>query len=308
MSLADFFSGGSDSGAEAVLQNQLEAINNLQTPTAEQLTLPQLQQYVQAETLTPEQAQAYLVNTNAYDQTTADNTGLESELSTLGQLQNIVNQGGNDAEDQSNIQSILNTLGTTESGQNAAIENQLAAQGINNSGFKEAAELAGNQNEATNANANALGAASNAEARQLSALGSEGSLAGTVQGQQYSAEANQANAANAIAQFNAQQQQQVGELNTTTSNEAQAANTQAAQAVSNANTQSAQQQESSIPAAQQQAYEDALQKASAGTAAAEALANQETQTGQQNAGLVGGLIGAAGTTGAAASPETLMRD
>ncbi len=299
MSLADIFSSGYDSDAESVLEDQLYNVNQLPTPSAASLTLPQLQAYVQAGILTPEQAQAFTVGNNAFDTTTADNAGMQDELSTIGQLQNIVNQGGNDAQEQADIQGILNTMGTTEAGQNAAIDRGLAAQGIDNSGFQLAEKLAGNQNEATAANTNALGAGANAEARNLAALSAEGTLGGNVQGQQYTQAANQANAANAIAEFNANQNQQTNELNTTESNQAQAANLANAQNVSNLNTQTAQTQEESIPAAQQEAYEDALEKETAELGAGEDLANQEEQTGQQNAGILGSLVSAAGDVGAA---------
>ena len=297
--LADIFSGGADSAAANAIQTGQSAVEGLTPPSAQALTLPQLQQFVQAGILTPQQAQAYLVQTNALQGVTAENAGLNTELSTIGQLQDIVNQGGNDAEEQANIQGILNTLGTTEAGQNAAIVANNARQGIGGSGLTEAAELAGNQNEAVNANTNALNAAANAEARQQQALASEGTLGGAVQGQQYTAAENTANAANAIAQFNAQQEQQVGNLNTTESNQAQAANLANAQDVANKNTVTAQTQEESIPAAQQQAYEDALSKAQAVMGGSEALAGVNETTGQQNAGILGGLIGTAGTVGAA---------
>lgn len=297
--LADLFSGGQNSQASDVLKGQLDKLNALPTPNAAQLTLPQLQRYVQAGLMTPEEAQSYLVNNNAYDTVTADNTGMNSELSAIGELQNIINQGGNDAEEQANLQGILNTLGTTEAGQNQAILANNARQGIANSGLTEAAELAGNQNSATNANTNALNEGAAAEARKMAAITGAGQLGGQVQGQEYTAGANRANAANAIAQFNAQQNQQVGNLNTTAENEARAANLATAQDVANKNTASAQAQEESIPAAQQQAYEDALNKATAGMTGAENVATQKTQAGQQNAGILGGLLGTAGTVGAA---------
>lgn len=297
--LANIISGGSDSEAASDLEAALTNLENVGVPTAAQLTLPQLAQYVQAGVLTPQQAQAYTVNQNALQGVTADNAGLSTELSTIGQLQDIVNQGGNDPEEQANIQSIINTLGTTEAGNNAAVLRNNAATGTSNSGFTEAEELANNANEAGTANTNALNAAADAEQRQLSALSSEGTLGGNVQGQEYTAAANTASAQNAIDQFNAEQEQQVGNLNTTEANAAQAANIAAAQQVSNANTQTQQLQEESIPTAEQQAYEDALQKAGAETGVAEAQANQSTQTGEQNAGLLGGIIGTAGTVGAA---------
>ena len=297
--LADIFSGGENSAAADVVQKQLDQLNALQTPNAASLTLPQLQQFVQAGIMTPEEAQAYIVQNNAYDTVTADNTGLDTELASIGKLQDIINSGGNDAEEQANVQGILNTLGTTEAGNNAAIVADNARRGVGNSGLTMAARLASNQNDATNANTNALSEAAAAEARNVAATEAAGTLGGQVQGQEYTAGANKASAANAIAQFNAQQQQDISKVNATAGNAAKAANLANAQDVSNKNTVSAQTQEESIPAAQQQAYQDALQKASAAMTGADSLANIEQNTGQQNAGILGGLVSTAGTLGAA---------
>lgn len=299
MNLADLFSGGQNSEATDVLKGQLAQLNSLPTPSAASLTLPQLQQFVSAGIMTPEEANAYLVEHNAYDSLSADNTGMDTEQQAIGKLKDIVNSGGADAEEEANIQQILNTLATSESGNNAAVVADNARRGVGNSGLTMAARLASNQNDATNANMNALQTGASEEARNLAAIGELGTLGGSVQGQEYTAGANKASAANAIAQFNAQQDQDISKVNTTAANAAKAANLANAQDISNKNTTSAQAQEESIPAAQQQAFTDALQKASAGTTAASNLASQQTQTGQQNAGILGGLIGAAGTVGSA---------
>src|SRR5690348_9661515 len=118
--LADLFSGGEDSGAADVIKGQLDKLNATPTPTAAALTLPQLQKFVSAGIMTPEEAQAYLVENNAYDMVTAGGSGMNAELEAIGKLRDIVNSGGADAEEQANIQQILNTLGTTERGQNEA--------------------------------------------------------------------------------------------------------------------------------------------------------------------------------------------
>ncbi len=298
MNLADLFSGGKNSAAEDTLKNQLAELNKLPTPSAESLTLPQLEQFVSAGILTPEEAKSYAVKSNAFDTVTADNAGLESQLSTLGELQNIVNSGGADAEEEATVQRILNTLGTSEAGDNAAVLADASRRGVGNSGMTMAARLAANQNSATNANQNALDVAAAEEARNLAAMTAKGTLGGQVQGEQYAAGANKANAANAIAQFNAQQEQDISKINAASGTAAKAANLANAQDISNKNVGSAQEQEKSIPAAQQLAFEDALKKAGVGMSGAEAVANQETQQGQQNAGILGGLIGTAGTVGA----------
>lgn len=298
MNLADLFSGGENSEASDAITSQLAKLNDIKTPTAAQLTLPQLQQYVIAGIMTPEEAQSYLQGQSGFATSTADNTGMDSELQTLGELQNIVNDGGADPEEQADIQKILNTLGTSESGDNAAIVADNARRGVANSGLTMAARLAADQNSATNANSNALNAEASEAERSLAALTAKGTLGGNIQGQQYTQTANAANAADAIAKFNASQKQQTEDLNVGNKNAANAANLANAQDVSNKNTVTSQTQQESIPAAQQQAFQDSLSKAAAGMTGADALANQKTQAGQQNAGILGGLLSTAGTVGA----------
>jgi hypothetical protein len=295
MNLADLFSGGQDSAAADVIQGQLDKLNAIQTPTAAQLTLPQLQQFVNAGIMTPEEAQSYLAGPTNYSTLTSENSGMDAEQEAIGKLRDIVNSGGADAEEQANIQQILNTLSTTESGNNAAIVADNARRGVGNSGLTMASRLASNQNDATNANMNALQTGAAEEARNLAAIEGLGTLGGNVQGQEYTAGANKASAADAIAKFNAQQEQDISKVNATATNAAKAANLANAQDIANKNTVSAQTQEASIPAAQQQAYQDALNKAAAGMSGADSLANIKETTGQQNAGILGGLIGTAGT-------------
>lgn len=299
MNLADLFTGGKSSAAEDAIASQLAKLNAVNAPTAAQLTLPQLEKFVSAGILTPEQAQAYLAEGNAFDTTSANNTGMEAELSTLGELRNLVNKGGVDAQGEADIQKILNTMSTSNSGNNAAILRDAAAKGTSNSGFTLASRLASNQNDATTANSNALDVAAANEARRTDALKSAGELGGQVQGQQYKQEENKANAANAIAQFNAKQKQETENLNTTAANTAETANLGNAQDISNKNTLTSQTQQASIPAAQQAAFDNELKKAGAGMEGAKALADAKQQSGQQSAGILGGLLGTAGTAATA---------
>lgn len=294
MGLMDTLTGGKNEEADSALLTALNNLSSVTAPTAEQLTLPQLAEYVQQGILTPDQAQTYTENNNAFDTTTADNAGMDTELSTIGDLKDIINKGGNDAEEQSQIQSVLNSLNTTESGNNAAVLRDAQSRGVANSGTTLAARLASNQNDATNANTNANNAAADAEARNLAAITAAGTLGGQVQGQQYTQDANKANAANAIEAFNAQQKQMVEDANTTANNAAKGANLEASQQVSNANTASKQQSQESAVTAQQQAFSDALEKAGAYTNAANTIGNQDLQEGEQQAGVIGGLTSTAG--------------
>lgn len=304
MGLLDLITGGK-AGQATDLENQaMDAFKNLQTPTAAQLTLPQLEQYVQQGILTPEQAQAYLVQSNALEGTSANNQGLKSELGALSSLTDIVNSGGADAQEKADIQNVENTMGTAEHGADAAALADQARRGTANSGLTLAALLSGNQNAATNANSNAINAAAAAEQRNIAATEAAGTLGGNVQGQEYGADLNKANAANAIAQFNAGTQNTTEAANVAARNTAQNANLQNKQAISNANVQSKQTQQASASAAQQQAFEDALSKATGEANTATGAANNANTQGQQLAGTIGSLISAGGqvATGGMGAP------
>ena len=60
MSLLDTVTGGETSAAQNDLENALQQIQNVQTPTAESMQY-QLQKLVQAGTITPEQAQTLIM-------------------------------------------------------------------------------------------------------------------------------------------------------------------------------------------------------------------------------------------------------
>jgi hypothetical protein len=162
--------------------------------------------------------------------------------------------------------------------------------------------LNNNSQAATNANQNGLNAAANAEARQLQALSAAGTTGGAVQGQIYGADVNKANAANAIAQFNAGTQNNNSQFNATTKNQAQASNLQNAQDIANKNTASKQVQQSSASTAQQQAYEDALARASGMAGAYTNQAKNDTTQGQQIGGIYGSVLGSIAKAGAGAPP------
>src|SRR5581483_9019314 len=203
-----------DNGADHTLDEALANINNIDVPTVESQEV-QLQKLVQAGVLTPEQAQAALVNSNAFDSTSANNTGMAAEQSALGSLQGVVDAGGNDAQEKADLANTLSTLHAQDKGANDAILQNAAQRGALTSGLTTAAQLASNANNAASANSNALNANANAQSRVMQALSSLGSLGGNVQGQQYTQAANQANATNAIDEFNANQKQNTNQFNTT---------------------------------------------------------------------------------------------
>jgi hypothetical protein len=293
--ITNTLTGGQNSNAQANEQAALAAINNVPAPTQAQLTIPQLQQYVQAGIMTPAQATAYLQNSNAYNNIQLSPAAMAAEQQALAQTQNIAATGGNDAEAQLAMQQALNQSTAALSGEEGANVLQAEQRGVAPGLATEAA------NEADiGQNANALfgadqAAAAAAEARQLQALSNVGTQAGNLESQTYQQSANQAAAQNAINQFNAQNQTQVSQSNAANVQAANAYNAQEANAIQGQNTQ--QTNAATIynsTQAPQTAYEDAMAKAEAAAGQANTLAGLQTSQGQQNASLVVPVIAGAG--------------
>src|SRR4051812_23230300 len=82
---------------DAELQKALAAIQGVQTPTAAQLTLPKLKEYLQQGLLTPAQYQAIIADPETYSKVisaTQDNSGSNAQKSALQGLAGIVQAGG----------------------------------------------------------------------------------------------------------------------------------------------------------------------------------------------------------------------
>lgn len=307
MSLLDLLTGGKDSDAENALKQAQAAFSGIQAPTQDQLTLPQLQKYVEAGLMTPAQAQAVLQQGNAYDQISTDSKPVEAEMSALSQMQDIAESGGMDAQAKSALADAANTAQINEQGQRGSIIDQMAARGIPTSLMSEALQSAAAGQDAQTLSLTGAKAAGDAEQRALEALSSSGTLGGQIHGQQYSEAANKAAAQNAISQWNAQTQTGVNQANATNTQQANMYNTQNAQDVSNQNTTTGNQRTAYNTNVPQQVFNNAIQKAQGQAGVAQNQSQQAMQAGQQQAGLIGGLIGAGGTVGASAlAPSPVM--
>lgn len=298
MSLLDLITGGKSSESSADLEKALQAIQAVQTPTADEMKY-KVQQLVSAGKITPQQAKTFLQDPNALASLNIDQTGTNAQQQSISGLLSAANHGGLNPEEEAQMQQILQQLGTQEKGANdAALQNQ-AARGALTSGETLAAQLQNNQNATVNANQNATATAGQAYQQMLNELSQAGALGSGLQGQQ-NTQANTVGAAtNAINQFNAAQQQGTENLNTTTNNNAQQANLQNEQGISNQNVGNANQYSQYQAQLPQQIYQDQLQKASAEAGAYGNQANNASQQGAQQASLIGNIIGTGGQVAAA---------
>lgn len=301
MSLLDTITGGASGNASEDETLGLQSIEGITPPTQEQLTIPQLQQYVAAGVMTPAQAQAYMQNTNAYANVQLDPSSLSDEEQDLSQLQQEAQPGkAGDAETLASETQAEDTANRALQGQEGANILQAEQRGV----APQLAVMAANEQDIGN-NAGAMfsadqTAAANEEARQLAALSAAGGEASTIQGQTSALANNKATAANAIAQFNTQNQNQNAQYNAT--------NNQAANAYNAANTQAASDKNTgtnnattvyNATQAPQVAFNDQLSKGEALEGAANNAAANQTAQGQQSAGLLSSLMGGLAEAGTA---------
>ena len=217
--------------------------SDLQTPNSGDMAL-QLQELVQQGSLSPEQAQAILADPSAMNNISLDPNLKNAQMDALASLQDISSSGGMTAMDKANLGRIETEENTAARGQREAILQNAQARGMGGSGLELMSQMKNQQDSATRKSQRDLDVAGMAQQRALDALMQGGNLAGQIQGQDFSQQAQTAQANDAIARFNAQNQQQVGMANVAANNDAQAKNMAVKQSIadSNTGTRNAQQQ------------------------------------------------------------------
>lgn len=294
--LLDLLTGGDSSGATDAEKNAIAALQGVQTPTEAQLTLPELQQEVNAGQMTPAQMQAYLQQTNALSNEDVSQTGTSAQTAALNQLANVANAGaaGTPVE-QAQIAQAEQASNRNLAGQRGAIEQSAEARGVPGSLLSAALESQNAGIDAQNQNQADLQAQSQAYQTALNAMSQGAGVGQALQGQQNTQANTVAQAQNAMQQFNAANQQAASAANQNTQQQANAYNTQNAQNISNTNTGLKNQQTEYNAQLPETVFNNQMQKAGGIAGQNNQMANTLTQQGQQQAGLAGGLLGTAGT-------------
>lgn len=264
--------------------------SDLNTPNPADMQL-QLEELVQQGSLSPEQARAILLERSSMEDVTQDAATRQAQMEALGQLQDITSSGGLTSTDRSKLNQIFSEQDTKNRGAREAILQSMEARGAGGSGASLLAQLQAQQDAATTANARGLDVAAQAEQRALDALVQQGNLATTVGNQQFQQDAQKAGAKDAIAQFNAQNQQQVGLVNTAANNDAAAKNLAAKQSISDSNTATRNQQQQYNKNLIQQNFENELKKRGGQTQVAQANAQAQGQNSQNQANAFNQTVG-----------------
>src|ERR1700688_3617618 len=131
MSILDSLTGGASGQASLDEQKALQALEAVQTPTQQQLTLPELQQYAAAQNMTPAQTQAFLQANNALATENVGQQGTSAQQQAISQLANVANAGAmGTPQEQAQIAQALQQSNTNLAGQRGSIDQQAEARGI----------------------------------------------------------------------------------------------------------------------------------------------------------------------------------
>lgn len=292
MGLLDIFTGGKSGDAEAAQKQALLALQQVQTPTIEQLTLPELQKYAVSQNMTPAQTKAFIQEYNDYAQRQIEQTGTEAQKKAISQLAQVAEGGAEGSPVQRAQQAqITQDMARELAGQRGSIDQQAQARGVPVGLLQAALQQTQAGQGIQNAHMAALQAQGQNYQQALNAMAQGGALGGQLQGQQNTQANAISQAQNAMQQFNAANQQQAASQNAGYQQAANAYNTQMANQVGMGNTELANQRTQYNAALPQQNFANQMTKQGAVAGQYGNLADLYTGQGKQTAAITGGLIG-----------------
>jgi hypothetical protein len=197
-------------------------------------------------------------------------------------------QTGLTEQDKFAMEEMLNQVGAQEQSQRKAIEQDMARQGMGDSGAALAAKLQGSQGGANQARQRAMQMAGMGQDQRMAALQNLGAASSQMQQAQFGQQAQVGSARDQIAQFNAQNRQGVNAQNLATQ-----------QNLANQRANVANQQSMYNAGLEQQRFQNEMQKATGVAGAHQNLAGmygqQATANAQADAATTGALFTGVGT-------------
>lgn len=291
MGLLDFFTGGKSGEASDALARAERYFSDVKLPSLSELTLPELQKYVEAGVMTPAEAESYLQENNAFADENIPQTGTAAQVTALNKLSEVADAGAEGTPmQQAAMENAIQRMNTSVGGQRGAIEQMMAAKGTPAALIQAAMANQSVGQDAQQAHMDAVNANAAMYQNALNAMAQGGQLGGQLQGQQNQQANTVAAAANAMQQFNAQNQQQTAQFNAGNQQMSNAMNTANRQQISNNNTGLSNARTEYNAKLPQQMFGNAMSKAQGQAGAATNIGSLYNQQGQQNAGIMSGLI------------------
>ena len=212
----------------------LEAIRGVQLPEIEQMKLA-LDKYQSAGKLTPEEEATINLGASKMEDISVDPRLRNAQLQSLEKLQQI-GSGQLTAEDKAALAKLQRQTSRDAQARDASILQNMQERGIGGSGAELAARLSANQAASNREAQGGLDIQGQAAQRALQAISQAGAHGGSMERQQFGEQSQIANAADAIARYNAMNQQQILGQNIGARNQAKQYNLAQQQALMNANT------------------------------------------------------------------------
>lgn len=182
--------------------------------------------------VTPHNATAAQAGPSAYNGISVDPSGREAQQAQLAALSNLAKNGGRSAASDANLADIEQSENANARGQREAIMQNAQARGMGNNSNSLLAQLTSSQNATNNQSARDLGVRGQDQAAAIQAGQAAAGIGSNMENQQFGEQAAKAAAADAIARFNAGNNQQVSVFNAgqgTAADEANAAREQQGQ-------------------------------------------------------------------------------
>ena len=285
--ILDTVSGGGYGQAQDINEQMLRDAKNIPLPILKEY-YPELYQVVAS--MNPELETAESLGPSKMEGIATDPALRAAQMNALNKLTSIGDAGGRDAQflaDQARLESDVNT---NLQGQQGAIQQNLASRGMSG-GMSEMVAKNINAQQAANRQAQmGMDAKAQAEQRALSAIMQGGQLGGQMQAQDFGQKAQQAQAADMINKFNAQNRQDVQSRNVGAKNQAQQYNVGNQQGIADKNVgQKNNAQQYNLNLAQQQ-YDNEMKKRGLVAGAQKGLADSYQGESDRNIGFFGNLV------------------
>lgn len=209
-------SGGDRRRADDAARRGLESIEGIDLPTIEQMQIA-LEQYQVTGQLTPQMEQAIQLGQSEMQKVSTDPKLREIQMGALKNLYER-SQKGFGAEEAADIAKMNRGVNQAYGQRAASIQQQAQQQGMGGSGAELASKMMASQQAAESANQQSTDLAALATRRALEAAQMSGNMGTQMRTQEFDEGARKANAADIIAQWNAQNSQATQGRNVNRSN------------------------------------------------------------------------------------------
>lgn len=238
--------------------------------------------------MAPELEQIINMGPSAMEGVSVDPLLEQQQMDSLGLLSEVA-KGGLTEADKAASRDIQREVGQNSQARRDAVLQNMAQRGTLGSGMELAAQLDAQQQSANEQSRTSDQLLQAAQARALQAMTQSGNMAGNIRQQQFGEKSDVARAQDAIAQFNAANQQNVGSRNVQSKNAAQEANLAAKQTLENQRAANANAQQQYNKQLYQQQFNNQMNLAQGKSNAHLGVGTAAQNAANQNAQIIGGV-------------------